>query len=98
MALLLYFLASFCRIDELQDLAHRLYLQAAQAADKCEAEGIAYEFMTRALSLYEDMAKSDLQSKALDQVHKESHTLVHLWGCFNRLFRLGYIFFLTPFF
>lgn len=59
---------SFNGIDELHDLEHRLYLQCALAADHCQVEAIAYEFMTRAFALYEDMADSRLQSKAIDQM------------------------------
>ncbi|KAG7628105.1 Vacuolar protein sorting-associated protein 35C [Arabidopsis thaliana] len=48
------------------DLALRLYLQCAQAANNCELETVAYEFFTKAYLLYEEeISDSKAQVTAL---------------------------------
>nr|pir vacuolar protein-sorting protein homolog A_TM017A05.7 - Arabidopsis thaliana [Arabidopsis thaliana] len=51
------------------DLAFRLYLQCAEAADKCDEEPIAYEFFTQAYILYEEeISDSKAQVTALQLI------------------------------
>jgi vacuolar protein sorting-associated protein 35 len=48
------------------DMSLKLFLQCAMAADACDFEAIAYEFVTQAFILYEDeMADSKAQQQAL---------------------------------
>lgn len=66
------------------DLALRLYLQCAEAANDCEIEPIAYEFFTQAFILYEEeIADSKAQFTA---IHLIIGTLqrMHVFGVENR--------------
>eukprot|EP00947_MAST-08B_sp_MAST-8B-sp1_P005382 g5382.t1 len=55
-------------VDAYQELALRLFLQAAKAADNSGLDAIAYEFFTRAYALYEDIANSEMQLQAISQM------------------------------
>jgi len=51
------------------DLSLKLFLQCAQAADKCEFNAIAYEFVSQASILYEDeLSDSKAQVRALNSM------------------------------
>ncbi|XP_047319966.1 vacuolar protein sorting-associated protein 35A-like [Impatiens glandulifera] len=66
------------------DLALRLYLQCAEAANDCELEPVAYEFFTQAYILYEEeISDSRAQVTAL---HLIIGTLqrMHVFGVENR--------------
>ncbi|GMN29010.1 hypothetical protein TIFTF001_002263 [Ficus carica] len=66
------------------DLALRLYLQCAEAANDCELEPVAYEFFTQAYILYEEeISDSKAQVTAL---HLIIGTLqrMHVFGVENR--------------
>ena len=45
-------------VDEYQNIALHMFLEAAKAADNFNFESIAYEFISKAFALYEDTANS----------------------------------------
>lgn len=56
------------------DLALRLFIHAAQMADVCEYEAIAYEFVTQAFVCYEDeISDSRAQSNAINYIVASLH-------------------------
>ncbi|KAF3487423.1 hypothetical protein F2Q69_00052434 [Brassica cretica] len=58
------------------DLAFRLYLQCAEAANKCDEEPIAYEFFTQAYILYEEeisVSYNSLLSLFPAKIDEDSH-------------------------
>lgn len=61
-------LTALAAVDEYQDIALHMFLQAVLAADAVPFESIAYDFVTKAFSLYEDTADSQLRFKALQQM------------------------------
>ncbi|XP_031400667.1 vacuolar protein sorting-associated protein 35A [Punica granatum] len=66
------------------DLALRLYLQCAEAANDCELEPVAYEFFTQAYILYEEEI-SDSKAQ-ITAIHLIIGTLqrMHVFGVENR--------------
>ena len=64
-------------VDEYQNIALHMFLEAAKAADSFGFEPIAYEFITKAFALYEDTADSKMRLRALQQV------IGTLQGCIN---------------
>ncbi|KAL3525241.1 hypothetical protein ACH5RR_013613 [Cinchona calisaya] len=66
------------------ELALRLYLQCAEAADDCDLEPVAYEFFTQAYLLYEEEI-SDSKSQ-VTAIHLIIGTLqrMHVFGVENR--------------
>uniref|UniRef100_A0A7N1A2U3 Vacuolar protein sorting-associated protein 35 n=1 Tax=Kalanchoe fedtschenkoi TaxID=63787 RepID=A0A7N1A2U3_KALFE len=66
------------------EVALRLYLQCAQAANDCELEPVAYEFFTQAYILYEEEI-SDSRSQ-ITAIHLIVGTLqmMHVFGIENR--------------
>lgn len=66
------------------DLAFRLYLQCAEAANKCDEEPIAYEFFTQAYILYEEeISDSKAQVTALQLIIGTLQRM-HVFGVENR--------------
>ncbi|XP_010413463.1 PREDICTED: vacuolar protein sorting-associated protein 35A isoform X2 [Camelina sativa] len=66
------------------DLAFRLYLQCAEAANKCVEEPIAYEFFTQAYILYEEeISDSKAQVTALQLIIGTLQRM-HVFGVENR--------------
>ncbi|KAI5684001.1 hypothetical protein M9H77_05229 [Catharanthus roseus] len=66
------------------ELAMRLYLQCAEAADDCDLEPVAYEFFTQAYLLYEEEI-SDSKAQ-ITAIHLIIGTLqkMHVFGVENR--------------
>jgi vacuolar protein sorting-associated protein 35 len=64
-------------VDEYQNIALHMFLEAAKAADNFKFESIAYEFISKAFALYEDTANSTQRVRALQQVIGTLH------GCVN---------------
>ncbi|KAJ6336766.1 hypothetical protein OIU76_006607 [Salix suchowensis] len=66
------------------ELALRLYLQCAEAANDCDLESVAYEFFTRAFILYEEeVADSKAQVTALHLIIGALQRM-HVFGVENR--------------
>ncbi|WZZ70329.1 hypothetical protein YC2023_081699 [Brassica napus] len=66
------------------DLAFRLYVQCAEAANKCDEEPIAYEFFTQAYILYEEeISDSKAQVTALQLIIGTLQRM-HVFGVENR--------------
>ncbi|KAJ4964787.1 hypothetical protein NE237_016636 [Protea cynaroides] len=66
------------------ELALRLYLQCAEAANDCDLEPIAYEFFTQAFILYEEeVADSKAQITAIHLI-KGTLQRTHVFGVENR--------------
>ncbi|KAJ6405934.1 hypothetical protein OIU84_013828 [Salix udensis] len=66
------------------ELALRLYLQCAEAANDCDLESVAYEFFTRAFILYEEeVADSKTQVTALHLIIGALQRM-HVFGVENR--------------
>ncbi|KAJ6708708.1 VACUOLAR SORTING PROTEIN 35 [Salix koriyanagi] len=66
------------------ELALRLYMQCAEAANDCDLESVAYEFFTRAFILYEEeVADSKAQVTALHLIIGALQRM-HVFGVANR--------------
>lgn len=64
-------------VDEYQNIALYMFLEAAKACDNFNFESIAYAFISKAFALYEDTANSKQRVRALQQVIGTLH------GCVN---------------
>jgi vacuolar protein sorting-associated protein 35 len=66
------------------DLALRLYLQCAQAANNCELETVAYEFFTKAYLLYEEeISVSEFLRRLHATFCKKDLDVAINFGCFR---------------
>ena len=64
-------------VDEYQNIALYMFLEAAKACDNFNFESIAYASISKAFALYEDTANSKQRVRALQQVIGTLH------GCVN---------------
>jgi vacuolar protein sorting-associated protein 35 len=61
-------IGALAKTEGCSELAMRLYLQAALDAGRLGFETVSYDFMARAFTLYEELAKADAQFQALSLI------------------------------